>query len=384
LKNIRSIEDFDSLLTECVNEIIECEKFLVAYEKAEEDFIYVYNTYVKHEESNQIFNSYYSELKNIRSIEDFDSLLTECVNEIIECEEFLVAYEKAEEDFVYVYETFVKHEESKEIFNIYYSELKNIRSIEDFNTLINECVDEINKYEEFLDAYDKAEDDFASLYQNYASNESAKKIIDTYYNELQSIGRTEDFESLVDACCSELLQVSGSVSMEDVVIPVRATEENSNADVNETKETFVAAAEIEDETETEAVVDTTADNNDVEPTYTADVGGFVTRCYNVALNREPEQAGYDYWTELLIGGQKHGGEVGLGFIFSEEYTNKNTSNEQFVTDLYTMFFGREADVEGFNYWVGKLNAGEERVSIFAGFVFSEEFANLCQAYGIYA
>ncbi len=349
------------------------QEFKTAYDEADEEFAYIYNNLVHRPESNEIFGTYYSEFQNLSRADYFDSLINECADEIIKCEEFLDAYEQADKDFEYVYETYVKHEESNSIYNRYYSELKNINRIEDFDTLINVCVNEIVECETFICAYEQAEEDFANLFGAYASNEVATGIINTYYNELQNISKVEDFDSLLEACYSELLQVTPS-SMEDVTVPVRSSAEQTNSNV---KETLVAAAEVSDNEDT-------SDNTDKKPSYTADVGGFVTRCYNVALNREPEQEGYNYWTELLISGQKHGGEVGLGFIFSEEYTNKNKSNEEYVTDLYTMFFGREADTEGFNYWVNKLNAGEERVSIFAGFVFSEEFANLCQAYGIFA
>ncbi len=113
------------------------------------------------------------------------------------------------------------------------------------------------------------------------------------------------------------------------------------------------------------------------------VGDFVDRCYEVALGREADKEGYEYWVSNLNNGQACGAQVGFGFIFSAEYVNKNTTNEQFVTDMYSMFFGREADEAGYNYWLEQLNNGTAtREQVFAGFANSEEFYNLCNRYGV--
>lgn len=119
------------------------------------------------------------------------------------------------------------------------------------------------------------------------------------------------------------------------------------------------------------------------PTSELDVGAFIKRCYEVALGREADEAGYKYWVDSLNNGLACGSQVGYGFIFSQEYTNKNTSNEEFVNDMYAMYFGREADEAGFNYWLEQLNNQiATRESIMAGFANSQEFFNLCEKYGV--
>lgn len=112
------------------------------------------------------------------------------------------------------------------------------------------------------------------------------------------------------------------------------------------------------------------------------VGDFVNRCYSVALGRDADEEGFNYWVDSLNNGQACGAQVGYGFIFSGEYLNKNTSDEQYVTDLYSMYFGREADDGGYNYWLDLLKNGTTRETVFAGFANSEEFYNLCQKYGV--
>ncbi len=113
------------------------------------------------------------------------------------------------------------------------------------------------------------------------------------------------------------------------------------------------------------------------------VGDFVDRCYEIALGREADKDGYDYWVESLNGGKICGAQAGYGFIFSEEYTKKNTSDKIYVEDLYLMFFGRKPDEDGFNYWSGLLESGKmTREEVFAGFANSLEFDNLCKSYNV--
>ncbi|MCQ2483558.1 MAG: DUF4214 domain-containing protein [Clostridia bacterium] len=113
-----------------------------------------------------------------------------------------------------------------------------------------------------------------------------------------------------------------------------------------------------------------------------DVGAFINRCYEVALGREADEEGYYYWVNNLNTGLACGAQVGYGFIFSNEYLNKATTNEQFVNDMYAMYFGREADEEGFKYWKDQLDNGTDRENVMAGFANSLEFFNLCEKYGV--
>lgn len=113
-------------------------------------------------------------------------------------------------------------------------------------------------------------------------------------------------------------------------------------------------------------------------------GDFVNRCYSVALGREADEGGYTYWKDLLYNGESCGAQVGYGFIFSTEYENKNTTTDEFVTDLYNMYFGRTPDEDGFEYWTGLLDNGMTREEVFAGFANSQEFFNLCNRYGVTA
>ena len=54
----------------------------------------------------------------------------------------------------------------------------------------------------------------------------------------------------------------------------------------------------------------------------------------------------------------------------------------FVTILYRAFFDREPDAPGYQVWVDWLNSGAGRQDLLNGFIYSLEFENICDAYGI--
>ncbi len=112
------------------------------------------------------------------------------------------------------------------------------------------------------------------------------------------------------------------------------------------------------------------------------VEAFVTRFYQLCLDRQPDQDGLNKWVGVLLDGSKTGADVAQGFIFSAEFTAKNYNNETFVTILYKAFFNRDPDPGGFDAWVSRLNQGTTRQIVLDGFTHSQEFLDLCSSYGI--
>jgi len=115
---------------------------------------------------------------------------------------------------------------------------------------------------------------------------------------------------------------------------------------------------------------------------TGPVSDFVTRFYQQCLGRNPDTPGLNGWVNALINGSLCGADVANGFVFSQEFINRNTSNEDFVTILYRAFFGREPDAPGYSGHVNGLYNGVSRQAILNGFIYSIEFENLCANYGI--
>lgn len=112
------------------------------------------------------------------------------------------------------------------------------------------------------------------------------------------------------------------------------------------------------------------------------VTNFVTRLYTVALGREPDEAGLNSWVDVISNREISGAQAAFGFIFSDELNSKNLDDGAYVDILYRTLFDRNADEGGKNGWMDILSNGLSREYVFKGFVDSEEFNNLCSAYGI--
>ena len=51
---------------------------------------------------------------------------------------------------------------------------------------------------------------------------------------------------------------------------------------------------------------------------------FVTRLYQQCLGREPDPTGHSFWVNALQTGQNTGADVAYGFVFSDEFQNRQT------------------------------------------------------------
>lgn len=114
---------------------------------------------------------------------------------------------------------------------------------------------------------------------------------------------------------------------------------------------------------------------------TSEMKAFAERLYTCCLDREADEDGLDNWSNALANGAT-GSEVAAGFVFSQEYKNKDASDTQYVLMLYKTMLGREADTYGVTDWVLQLRNGASREAVYNGFIGSTEFANLCQNAGI--
>lgn len=114
----------------------------------------------------------------------------------------------------------------------------------------------------------------------------------------------------------------------------------------------------------------------------SDVEGFVTRFYEQCLGRQPDAAGLSYWVDSLNSGQFTGADLAWSFIFSEEFQDSGSTNDEFLYVLYQAFFDREPDTEGYNHWMELITQGTDRASVLNGFTSAQEFLALCDGYGI--
>lgn len=116
--------------------------------------------------------------------------------------------------------------------------------------------------------------------------------------------------------------------------------------------------------------------------HNSSVKAFVARFYQLCLGREPDPNGLNYWVGSLIDFTRTGADVAKGFIFSPEFGNRAVSDEDYLDILYEAFFNRTAAAGGYNDWLDKLNSGVSRADVLDGFIFSQEFADLCNDYAI--
>lgn len=114
----------------------------------------------------------------------------------------------------------------------------------------------------------------------------------------------------------------------------------------------------------------------------ASLKNFVERLYRDVLGRQFDVAGRDHWVSMLRHTNATGSSVANGFFNSQEFTNKNMSNEQFVATLYRVFFDRTASASEIANWVNAMNNGATRSQIIAGFEGSQEWARTCAYFGI--
>lgn len=110
---------------------------------------------------------------------------------------------------------------------------------------------------------------------------------------------------------------------------------------------------------------------------------FIIRLYLDALGRKSyADSEVDFWYQELISRKKNGADVAMGFFFSDEFKKKGLPDGEYVDILYRVMFDRNADREGKENWMRKLELGMSREAIYAGFANSSEFSNVCVSYGV--
>tara|TARA_R100000655_G_scaffold88533_2_gene128839 strand:- start:126 stop:2465 length:2340 start_codon:yes stop_codon:yes gene_type:complete len=109
---------------------------------------------------------------------------------------------------------------------------------------------------------------------------------------------------------------------------------------------------------------------------------FIEDTYQVELNRDPDQAGAEYWAEQINSGNQTKQEVIDNIKRSEEYQNINNpsgeglNNEEWLQQTYQDVLGRDLGDEGKEYWMGDLGKGATREEVQANIERSDEYQNI--------
>ncbi|MBI5676014.1 MAG: DUF4214 domain-containing protein [Nitrospirae bacterium] len=109
----------------------------------------------------------------------------------------------------------------------------------------------------------------------------------------------------------------------------------------------------------------------------------VNDLYRSLLSRLPDDGGFNYWLGQMQTAQCNGDpqairdltlQIALLFLNSQEYADRNTSNSEYIEDLYNGILRRGAELSGYLYWLGELNGGTyTRAEMMQLFVDSAEF-----------
>ncbi|WP_373500680.1 DUF4214 domain-containing protein [Desulfococcus sp.] len=110
--------------------------------------------------------------------------------------------------------------------------------------------------------------------------------------------------------------------------------------------------------------------------------GFVARFYRLILGRNPDEAGLAGWTAAIGRGAVTGADLAEGFLSSEEFNRRGTTDEAFLIILYRALMNREPNPEWIDEWAAELASGTPRGEVVEAFISSEEFANLARVYGV--
>jgi RHS repeat-associated protein len=112
------------------------------------------------------------------------------------------------------------------------------------------------------------------------------------------------------------------------------------------------------------------------------IAQFVKDFYQGVLHRQPNSGELSTWTATLSEAQAQGAtqliaaaqSLGSTLFNSTEYAGLNTTNAQFVADLYTGYLQRTHDLSGYNFWLNELdNNGDTRAHQIQAFSLASEF-----------
>ena len=98
--------------------------------------------------------------------------------------------------------------------------------------------------------------------------------------------------------------------------------------------------------------------------------------YTTAMNRGYDAAGRAYWATQLANFDITGEQVGASFFLSDEMNGYNLSDKEFIQRLYLTFMDRDPDQAGLDYWMSFAKE-HSRADLVFGFTRSPEFTTKC-------
>jgi hypothetical protein len=109
---------------------------------------------------------------------------------------------------------------------------------------------------------------------------------------------------------------------------------------------------------------------------------FINRVYAEALGRIPDLTGRSFWLNQLLNQDVSASSVAVAILNSQEFTDKDLDNEEFVEILYKVFFDRTASEDEIANWTEALEIGATRSQLVNEFAASSEWNTYCVNTGI--
>lgn len=108
---------------------------------------------------------------------------------------------------------------------------------------------------------------------------------------------------------------------------------------------------------------------------------FINDCYFYAFGRKGDREGLNAWTGKLIYKNEHVIDIVKDFLFADECTSKNYSDEEFVRIVYRIAFGRAPSDSELSEGVGRLGSDSRR-SFVNDMLNTDEFASYLEKFDL--
>lgn len=109
---------------------------------------------------------------------------------------------------------------------------------------------------------------------------------------------------------------------------------------------------------------------------------FIESLYQNIQGRPSDSGGMEFWLSGLQNGTHTGASTSGFFFFSDEYIDRNRTDEEFINDLYNTCMGRPADPGGMAFWFEQIALGASRKLVLNAFLNGPEFATRCAEFGV--
>ena len=94
-----------------------------------------------------------------------------------------------------------------------------------------------------------------------------------------------------------------------------------------------------------------------------DIRLFISDVYKKTFLRDPEEYGLNYWFNKLISQEYSVRSFLINILNEKEFIQKDLSNEEFVSSMYSIIANREPDQDGYTYWLNMLIELEKQMDI---------------------